>query len=66
MNEILKGGEIEESVIPWVMKNSDIRFCMDYRILNVVTRKDVFPIPRIDDLLDQQHGKTVLQPLMPK
>ena len=48
------------------MKNSDIRFCVDYQILNFVTRKDIFLIPRIDDLLEQQYGKTVFQPLMPK
>ena len=29
------------------------RFCVDYHGLNSVTKVDTFPLPRIDDLLDQ-------------
>ena len=36
---------------------------MDYRRLNAVTRKDVFPLPRIDDLLDKMRGKSVFSTL---
>jgi hypothetical protein len=34
------------------MKIRDLRFCVDYRKRNDITKKDYFPLPRIDDNLD--------------
>jgi hypothetical protein len=54
---------IEESEGPWSSpvvlvrkKNGDLRFCVDYRKLNDVTKKDCFPLSRIDDTLDTLAG----------
>ena len=37
-------------------RDSSIRFCVDYRKLNSVTKPDVFPLPQIDDYLDNLAG----------
>ena len=31
-------------------KNGNIRVCVDYRRLNTKTRKDAFPLPRVDEI----------------
>jgi hypothetical protein len=34
-------------------KDGKLRLCVDYRELNKLTVKKKYPLPRIDDLLDQ-------------
>ena len=40
-------------------KDGSMRMCIDYRELNKVTIKNQYPLPRIDDLLDQLQGARV-------
>ena len=37
-------------------KSGDYRFCVDYRRLNAVTKRDVYPLPRMDDVFDRITG----------
>lgn len=41
---------------PCYEKDGTVRFCVDYRRLNKITRKDVYPLPRIDDAIDSLQG----------
>ena len=34
-------------------KDGSMRLCIDYRQLNKVTIKNRYPLPRIDDFMDQ-------------
>ena len=60
IKEMLEGGIIEPSSSEWcspmvIVKKKDksLRICVDYRRLNSVSQVDAYPMPRIDDTLDQ-------------
>ena len=63
IDDMLGKGVIERSTSPWASpivlvrkKDGSIRFCVDYRKVNDVTRKDAYPLPRIDTTLDTLSG----------
>ncbi|KAE9042614.1 hypothetical protein PR001_g6127 [Phytophthora rubi] len=37
-------------------KDGPVHFCIDYRMLNAITKRDVYLVPRLDDTLDNLHG----------
>ncbi len=44
-------------------KDGTTRFCVDYRKLNDATKKDAYPLPRIDDTLNALRGSTYFSTL---
>jgi len=61
--QMLAAGVIEPSDSEWasnvvLVKKRDgkMRYCIDYRGVNTLTKKDSFPLPRIDQCLDTLNG----------
>lgn len=69
--EMLENGWIRPSQSPFgapilfaTKKNgAGLRMCVDYRELNKITKKNRYPLPRIDEMLDQLHGATIFSSL---
>lgn len=63
INTLLEAKVIRESSSPFASpivlvkkKDGSLRMCVDYRQLNAKTRKDAFPLPRIEESLDSLTG----------
>jgi hypothetical protein len=63
VKKMLEKGVIRKSKSPWASpivivpkKNGERRFCIDFRKVNKVTKRDEHPLPRIDDMLDTFNG----------
>ena len=70
VQRILDNKLIKDSTSPWaspvvlvMKKNEKKRFCVDYRKLNTITKKDSYPLPQIDELLDSLAGATYFSTL---
>ena len=60
LRDMQQASVIQPSSSPWASpvvivrkKDGTYCFCVDYRALNAVTKADTFPLPRVDDILDQ-------------
>lgn len=70
VEEMLKDEIIRPSDSPWASpitlvpkKDGTTRFCVDFRKLNAVTRKDSHPLPNIQDVFDQLQGASIFSTL---
>jgi hypothetical protein len=68
--DLLQRGLFEPSVSPYgapvlfvQKKDGSLRMCIDDRQLNKITSRDRFPLPHIQDLLDQVSQCTVFSSL---
>jgi len=66
VDNMLKQGTIEPGSSPWASnvvlvrkKDKSLRCCIDYRQLNSVTKKDAYPLPRVDSCLDAMSSATL-------
>lgn len=70
LQDMLDNGVIQPSQSPWASpitlvpkKDGTLRFCVDYRKLNAVTKKDAYPLPLIQDIFDQLEGAQLFSTL---
>lgn len=63
INRLLESGCISPSNSPWSFpvlvarhRSGKLRMCVNYKRLNAVTRKDSYPLPNIQDLLNNLGG----------
>ena len=63
LKSMVAAGVVERSDSPWSSgivlvpkKNGEVRFCVDYRPLNSITRKDAHPLPHIQDIVQTCAG----------
>ena len=63
LDKMIQAGVIRPSVSEWASppilvrkRDGSVRWCVDYRALNAITRKELYPLPRIEDCVDTLEG----------
>ena len=63
IQEMLDGSAIQPSQSPWCnavvlvrKKDGSLRFCIDFRRLNAWTKKDAYPLPRMQETMESMVG----------
>lgn len=71
VDDMLARNIIRPSSSPWASpvvlvkkKDGSVRFCVDYRVLNKITGKDVYPMPRIDDAWTHYRERNIFRALI--
>ena len=70
IKQMMENGIIRKSKSPWASPivmvtkpDGSIRFCVDYRALNKITKPDRYPLPRIDETIDKLRNMKYLSTL---
>ena len=70
LEEMMAKDVIQPSHSPWSSpiilvrkKDGSTRFCVDFRKVNSITKKDAYPLPRVDDTLDTLGGSKIFSTL---
>ena len=70
LDKMLNAKVVEPSTSKWASapvlirkRDGQVRWCVDYRALNAVTVKDVYPLPLLDECMDTLAGSTCFSKL---